>query len=68
MSKLSIKDRALAAQTGWAAECARQPQATHLVNSYKVDREASRDLPEMLSECIKVGAAALRAHLEVVRK
>jgi hypothetical protein len=37
-------------------------------HSYKVCREVARDLPETISGCIEVGAAALRAHLEIVRK
>lgn len=68
MAKLSIKDRAIAAQAGWTAECAQQPQATHLANSYHVSKEAAKSLPETLPECLDVGAAALRAHLKSVRK
>jgi len=54
---------------GWQAECAKQDNATHLVNSYTgpsddlLDDLRDRTVAELLS----LGAAYLCQHLDVVR-
>ena len=65
--RLSHADRIAVAQAGYTAQCAKEPNATHLINSWRAKSDRMDPLPETVAGCLRYGANVLLSHLRAVR-